>query len=243
MNTFDIIHSGRSMDDVFGELAERHITGREALPDAIARALREAIFEGLFEPNERLHQDDIAQRFGVSRVPVREALAKLVVEGLATQRFNKGIRVAPLSRTDFQDIMEMRCMLEPHALRLSAPHLTAKDYDEAEELLQQVRPVGISTEAAALHWSFHNRLYSRSGRPRLLGQIASLQVAINRYVLPIWRTVGLSADWDESHQVIVDALREGDVDKAASLTGDQIEHAMQRMLEQLPESALAQEDE
>jgi len=222
------------MTDVLGDLAERHISRRDALPDAIARALREAIFEGAFAPNERLHQDDIAQKFGVSRVPVREALAKLVTEGLAVQRFNKGIRVAPLSRTDFQDIMEMRLLLEPHALRLSAPNLAVRDYDEAEKILEQVRPSGLGTEAAVAHWMFHNRLYSACGRPRLLSQISSLQVAINRYVLPVWRTAGLSADWDDTHSEIVDALRVGDIEQAAQMTGAQIEHAMNRMLEQLP---------
>jgi DNA-binding GntR family transcriptional regulator len=231
------------MTDLLGDLAERHVGRRDALPDAIARALREAIFEGAFAPNERLHQDDIAQKFGVSRVPVREALAKLVTEGLAVQRFNKGIRVAPLSRTDFQDIMEMRFLLEPYALRLSAPLLTARDYDDAEKILEQVRPSSLGSEAAVAHWMFHNRLYSACGRPRLLAQISSLQLAINRYVLPVWRTVGLSADWDDTHREIVEALRAGDVEEAARMTGAQIEHAMHRMLDQLPATVSMDEAE
>jgi DNA-binding GntR family transcriptional regulator len=231
------------MTDLLEDLVERHVGRRDALPDAIARALREAIFEGAFAPNERLHQDDIAQKFGVSRVPVREALAKLVTEGLAVQRFNKGIRVAPLSRTDFQDIMEMRFLLEPYALRLSAPHLTARDYDDAEKILEQVRPSGLGTEAAVAHWMFHNRLYGACGRPRLLAQISSLQLAINRYVLPVWRTVGLSADWDDTHHEIVDALRTGNVEEAARMTGAQIEHAMHRMLDQLPATVSMDEAE
>jgi DNA-binding GntR family transcriptional regulator len=125
-------------------------------------------------------------------------------------------------------------LLEPHALRLSAPHLTDRDYDEAEEILGQVGPAGIGSEAAVLHWVFHNRLYARADRPRLLNQISTLQIAINRYVLPVWRAVGLSADWNESHRDIVAALRARDVDEATRLTGDQIQHAMHRMLSQLP---------
>ncbi len=230
------------MPEMLEKLAERHLGGRDGLPDAIARALREAIFEGVFAPNERLHQDEIAQRFEVSRVPVREALARLVSEGLAVQRFNKGIRVAPLSRTDFQDIMEMRVLLEPHALRLSAPRLGKGDYDDAERLLQQVHPSSLGAEAAALHWQFHNRLYAGCGRPRLLAQISSLQVAINRYVLPVWRSVGLSPDWDETHDEILGALRVGDVEEAARLTGAQIDHAMHRMLDQLPDSVPVDEE-
>lgn len=222
------------MHSSLSALAERHLQGQKGLPEAIADALREAVFAGLFSPNERLHQDEIAQQFGVSRVPVREALMKLVTEGLAVQRLNKGIRVAPLSSDDFRDVMELRLLLEPQALRLSGPRLQEKDFSEAEAVLQQVRPAGLGSEAATLHWGFHNRLYVHAERPRLLGQIRSLQVAINRYYLPAWRTAGLSADWDNSHQVIVDALRERDFERAATMTGDQIRHAMERMLEEMP---------
>jgi DNA-binding GntR family transcriptional regulator len=222
------------MQTSLNALAERHLQSQKGLPEAIAEALREAVFAGLFGPNERLHQDEIAQQFGVSRVPVREALMKLVAEGLAVQRLNKGIRVAPLSSDDFRDVMELRTLLEPQALRLSAPHLREEDFNQAEAILAQVRPAGIGSEAAALHWGFHNRLYVHARRPRLIGQIKSLQITINRYYLPIWRTVGLSADWDDSHQVIVDALRAREFERAATITGDQIRHAMERMLDQMP---------
>jgi DNA-binding GntR family transcriptional regulator len=216
------------------ELAERHLRSRDALPDAIAKALREGVFSGVFAPNERLHQDEIAKRFGVSRVPVREALMKLVAEGLAIQRMNKGVRVAPLTREDFHDIMEMRLLLEPHALALSAPRLTDRDLEEAELILAQVRTAGVGSEAAALHWRFHMRLYARAERPRLLGHIEALHLAINRYVLPIWRTVGLSSTWDNSHQAIIDALRANDIKSAAGLTRMQIREALDRMTQQLP---------
>ena len=225
------------MIDTLESLADRHLKSREGLPESIARALREAVFTGVFSPNERLHQDDLAKRFGVSRIPVREALMKLVAEGLAVQRTNKGIRVAPLSQDDFRDIMEMRLLLEPQALRLSAPHLTTADYAEAERLLAQVGAAGVGSEAAALHWQFHDLLYAKAGRPRLLAQIGELHIAINRYVLPIWRTAGLSADWDDSHQSIVDALRAGDVATAIDLTAGQIAEAGERMMLQLKPSS------
>jgi DNA-binding GntR family transcriptional regulator len=214
-------------------LVDRHLASREALPDSIARTLREAIFGGAFAPNSRLHQDDLAKLFGVSRIPVREALMKLVVEGLAVQRPNRGIRVAPISAIDFQDITELRLLLEPQALRLSAPHLTEQDYSRAQSLLRDVHRAGVGAEAATLHWKFHQILYARADRPRLLAQIDSLHVAINRYVLPVWREVGLAAHWDESHVSIIDALRAQDVEAAIDLTSRQIEEAAARVLERI----------
>lgn len=226
-----------------GALADRLIQTRDGLPDAIAKALREAVFTGIFAPNERLNQDVIAQQFGVSRVPVREALAKLVAEGLAVQRLNKGIRVAPLSKHDFQDIMELRALLEPQALRLSAPGLSASDYEEADAILDQVKAATMGPEAATLHWTFHNRLYVHANRPRLIAQIETLQLAISRYYLPIWRAVGLADEWDESHRDIVTALRDGEVEDAARLTRDQIQHATSRMMDQLPTEAAGPDGE
>lgn len=218
------------MAALLDELAERHLGGRSPLPDAIARVLREAVLGGAFAPNERLHQDDLARRFRVSRIPIREALLKLVADGLAIQLPNRGIRVAQLSETDFRDVTELRLLLEPHALRISAPQLTPADLDAAEELLHAVRRVGPGAEAATLHWRFHTALYARADRPRLLAQIDATHLAINRYLLPVWRRVGLSEDWDESHAAIVDALRRGDVDAAAEVTRHQIEEAADRVL-------------
>ncbi|MEJ2459029.1 MAG: FCD domain-containing protein, partial [Novosphingobium sp.] len=79
-------------------------------------------------------------------------------------------------------------------------------------------PIVPTARAAALHWEFHNRLYARAGRARLLSQISQLQIAINRYVLPVWQSVGLSEDWDDSHLAILNAVRTGDVTSAAQMT-------------------------
>lgn len=218
------------MAALLDELAERHLGGRAPLPDAIARVLRDAVLGGAFAPNARLHQDDLARRFNVSRIPVREALLKLVADGLAVQLPNRGIRVAQLSQTDFRDVTELRLLLEPHALRVSAPALTTADLAAAEDLLHQVRRHEPGMEAAALHWRFHTTLYRRADRPRLLAQIDATHLAINRYLLPIWQRVGLAEDWDESHAAIIDALRRGEIDEAAEMTRLQIEEAADRVL-------------
>ncbi len=211
------------------------LTGFEAAsrsaPDAIADALREAIFEGRLVSGTPLKQLELAERFSVSAVPVREAFQKLVAEGLAITHRNRGVIVAPLTESNLLDIAELRGLLEAHALRRSAPHLTADDLSEAEQTLRLARAAKKMGEQASLHWRFHRILYGKADRVRLLAQIDSLFVNMNRYVMAMWHDTWLSADWEDSHLAIVEALRAEDVDAAVNLVVAQNEDAVARVID------------
>lgn len=202
---------------------------RRSTPDVIADALRAAIFEGRISQGAQLKQNEIAAEFGVSVVPVREAFQRLVAESLATLVPNKGVSVTRLSEHDFLDIAELRALLEPHALRLSAPRLTTADLAEAEATLKRAGQSIDPAERARLHWEFHRALYAKAERPRLLAQIAGLYVSINRYLLPLWSRVGLSPAWVASHLTIVEAIRRQDIDEAARLVTKQTLEASDRV--------------
>ena len=202
---------------------------RRSTPDLIADALRTAIFEGRIRQGAQLKQNDIASEFGVSVVPVREAFQRLVADGLAALAPNRGVTVTRLSEHDFLDIAELRALLEPHALRLSGPRLLKSDLAAAEATLQRAARSSEPIDRARLHWEFHHALYAKSDRPRLLAQIGGLYVNINRYLLPLWSRVGLSAGWTDSHLMIVDAVRRGDVERAAELVRAQIFEAADRV--------------
>lgn len=202
---------------------------RPSTPDVIADRLRRAILGGEIAGGTQLKQNDVAARFGVSVVPVREALQRLVSEGLAVLQPNKGVTVTRISEQDFLEIAELRFLLEPHALRMSAPHLSAADLKAAEEILARAAASTDPFERSELHWAFHRQLYGRAGRPRLIAQLGQLYASITRYLLPIWSRTGLSAHWTDSHLEIVDAVRAGNVEKAARLVGNQIVEARERM--------------
>jgi DNA-binding GntR family transcriptional regulator len=202
---------------------------RRSTPDLIADELRDAIFDGRVAGGAQLKQSEIAAEFGVSIVPVREAFQRLVADGLAKLSPNRGVTVTRVSERDFHDITELRTLLEPHALRLSAPHLTADDLIAAEGTLIAAGATPDRTERAKLHWDFHRALYAKADRPRLLAQIGGLHVNITRYLLPLWARVGLSKDWVNSHLEIVTAIRDGDIDHAALLIVDQINEASTRV--------------
>ncbi len=214
-------------------LARQRLRSMESAPGIIATTLRDAIFRGIVPSGAPLKQSEIAAQFGVSPIPVREALQRLVAQGLVEMRPNRSVIVTPLSEADFVDIIELRLILEPQALRRSAPNLTAKDLQAAESLLRQVRGQVGATEHTRVHWEFHRCLYAKAQRPRLLAQIDNLYVNINRYVMPAWGAVGVSRTWPQSHTLIVRALRNGDHERAVTLVMDQIKEAADRVVKHL----------
>jgi DNA-binding GntR family transcriptional regulator len=206
---------------------------RRSTPEVIADALRRGILTGAITGGMQLKQNDIASRFGVSVVPVREAFQKLVAEGLAFLQPNRGVTVTVISEQDFREIAEIRSILEPHVFRLSAPRLTPSHLARSQEILEQAAATDDTYRRAELHWEFHRSLYEHAERPRLLAQIASLYTCINRYLLPVWSKVGLSPRWVDSHMTIIEAVRRGDIDTAATLIVEQIAEAANRVRDQL----------
>lgn len=206
---------------------------RKSTADAIADALRAEIFAGRIVGGQQLKQNDVASRFGASVVPVREAFQRLVADGLAVLHHNRGVSVTPVTAQDFVDIAELRALLEPHALEMSAPHLTNADFVHAEATLKKAAASTDAIERADLHWDFHRTLYSKCERPRLLAEIGALYVSINRYLLPMWSAVGLSEDWVDSHMEIVLAIKSKKIGRAKKLIVEQIYEAKGRIIAQL----------
>lgn len=201
-----------------------------ALSDAVARRLRREIFSGVWPGGAPMKQLDIAERYGVSAVPVREAFARLAAEGLVVPQRNRGVIVAHLTPADFTDVAELRILLEPQALRRSASNLTAADLDQAAAILASAEARADAVERSEAHWAFHRALYARAERPRLLEQIDKLYLQINRYLLEAWTQAGLSADWHQSHEDILDLLRARRIEEAAEMIRLQATHASARVL-------------
>jgi DNA-binding GntR family transcriptional regulator len=200
---------------------------KRSTPDMIASALRDAIFQGYLPSGSPLKQVEIAKHFGVSPAPVREAFQKLVAEGLAETRHNRGVAVAPLSESDIVDIAELRILLEAHAFRRSAPHLTEGDFVKAEDIVRRAETAVDRDTQASLHWDFHRTIYQKAQRPRLVAQIDLLFVNMNRYLMP---TLMMRDHWQESHLRLVSAFRCSDVEAAVALNTEQIQQAVDRVL-------------
>jgi DNA-binding GntR family transcriptional regulator len=216
-----------------------HLAGAKlSTTDFIAEQLRRAILIGTIPGGEQLKQNEVAARFGVSVAPVREALQRLIADGLAVLHNNRGVTVSPVSELDFREIAELRALLEPHALQLSAPRLDKADLDQSEAILVKATEATDALDRARLHWEFHRSLYKRAERPRLLAQIAALYQGINRYLLPAWAASGLSKGWVDSHLALVATIRNGDIEQASKLVVDQTDESAQRVLAHLERQRL-----
>ena len=167
----------------------------QTMADAIAAALRKAIIEGALQDGMVLRQADLATRFGVSRVPIREALLKLEAEGLVETRPRRGTVVVSLDADAFEEILEMRVVLESLALKLAIPKMGADEWRamhavlaDAEQSLQ--RPaIGLAdgkrefeTRWGDLNWAFHRSLYLPARKPRLLDTIENLHLLFARHL-------------------------------------------------------------
>lgn len=190
------------------------------IASAVVDALRRRILDGEFAAGAQLRQDSLAKEFGVSRIPIREALLQLDAEGLVKILPHRGAVVSELSVAEIKELFDLRALLEPRLLRLSAPHLTEKDYAELENILREY-----SRELRARHvdrWgelntAFHAALYRHAGQPRTATIVAALLQNCDRYTrLQLTYTKGLQRAETE-HAELVRLCRAGNVERAAAL--------------------------
>jgi DNA-binding GntR family transcriptional regulator len=150
---------------------------------------------------------EIAKEFGVSSIPVREALRRLEGEGLVTFNAYRGATVSELSYEEVSEICEIKLALEPLALRLAMPNYTEYDLPLAEEILDQADSAETGADYAELSRRFHSVLYAPAGRPRLLAILQPLDSTFDRYVRMYLEVMHTKAQAQEQHRKILEFLQ------------------------------------
>ena len=188
----------------------------DTLAAVISRTLTERIVTGRIEPGARLRQDHVAEEFGASHVPVREAFRRLEAQGLAVSEPRRGVRVTTFGVEELREVAEMRAALESLALRHAAPNLTPAILNAAEAATRAAENANGVAEWEVANRQFHVLLLAPCGMPRLLSAIDHLHVASARFLFAAWRS-----DWeartDHDHRAILAALRSGQTETACSI--------------------------
>ena len=148
--------------------------------DQVANALRLAILNGEFGPGQAVPQEQIAARFGVSRIPVRDAMNQLQAEGLLHIVPSKGSFVANPTPDEICETYEIRVLLELEALRLAFHHLSAQSLAKAERWLREFELETEPAQLGEIDREFHAALYAPAKKGKLFELINSLRTLTNR---------------------------------------------------------------
>ncbi|MFE0579611.1 GntR family transcriptional regulator [Streptomyces sp. NPDC058874] len=185
---------------------------------AVCTAIRDDIVSGVFEPGGRLTEEVLARRYGVSRVPVREALRTLESEGFVTTRRHAGACVAEPTAQEAADLLELRMLLEPLAAARAARRRTDAHLKVLRGLVrlgQERTRRGQGEDLRALGGWFHETLAQASGSPGLIALLTQMRHKV-AWMFVVEAPARPAESWAE-HGAIVDAVARGDAERARTL--------------------------
>jgi len=184
----------------------------EAASARVAAVLRAEILDGRLSPGTRIRQEEVADRLGSSRLPVREALRMLDAEGLVVIEPNRGARIPVLDRDEVEVLYRMRERLEPLALIESMPRLTESDVERIVDLQTRIESVDDIRDFLVLDREFHLATYSACPVDHLQDSVARLWNATQHYRRAFMTLAGPERRWvvNAEHALLVDAIRRAD---------------------------------
>ncbi|WP_329124282.1 GntR family transcriptional regulator [Streptomyces sp. NBC_01353] len=193
------------------------------LRDQVCEGLRDRIITGRLKPGDRLVERDVAEEFGVSRVPVREAIRILMSEGFLQALSPRRIVVKELSRQDVENLFDMREALEVLAVRRAAERRTQGQLDDLHALLEEARRATLSgrpDRISRANTAFHHFIVELSRNDLLAATLESLEGRLRWLFQQIDDPGSL---WDE-HRVLYEAIAAADADAAAECSLHHVRH-------------------
>lgn len=202
-------------------LNQLKFNSNEYLPlrDVVFNTLRQAIITGEFAPGERLMEIALAERLGVSRTPVREAIRKLELEGLVVMIPRKGAEVAQITEKDLRDSLEVRCNLEELAVKLACERITGEGEEKLKLALEDFKQAVEKQDFQNIVDSdiaFHDVIFEATQNHRLMQIASNLREQVYRYRVQYIKDDKLHPILEEEHRMIVDYILKKDVQNAVN---------------------------
>jgi len=172
--------------------------------------LEEAILEGDLKPGERLRAEALAQRFGTSRTPIREALLQLEAQGLVDVEPNRGAVVRSFDRDDLFDLYQLRALLEPRAAALATPRISEQDIEALHALCE-------AEDHMAANEAFHRIILEAAGSPRLLDAMRAATGIPRTFRSVFWHDERQREESLMCHRRLVAAFNARDADLAEAV--------------------------
>lgn len=200
------------------------------LRDVVFNTLRQAILKGELKPGERLMEIALAERLGVSRTPIREAMRKLELEGLVVMIPRRGAQVANITEKDLNDVLEVRMALESVAIEKACKKMTEEDMSRlwlAAKEFEHTIAEGNLVKLAEADVAFHEIIYQASDNKRLIQVLNNLREQIYRYRVEYLKEGETRDVLVKEHEELTKAIKERDVERAQKISFQHIEN--QRM--------------
>ncbi|HEY6515738.1 MAG TPA: GntR family transcriptional regulator [Steroidobacteraceae bacterium] len=199
-------------------------------PETIASELRRELMTGVLRPGADLSQVDLARRFGVSRIPIRDALRILAGEGLIRIEANRGARALTLTPSEVREIYDLRILLECDCLRRAAAAITPATLQDIDRVRLKSDLDAGGPDWALGDWAFHRAIYLLARRNRQLAMIETLRRTCLLFVSAYVTMPAKNPRWLSDHRAILQCLRKGEPERAVRVLQHHLEGAAQHLL-------------
>lgn len=214
------------------------VTMDEFLPlrDVVFNTLRKAILTGELKPGERLMEIHLANRLGVSRTPIREAIRKLELEGLVIMIPRRGAEVAQITEKSLKDVLEVRRALDALCVELACDRINAEETDqlrEACEEFERVTETEDATSIAKADVEFHDIIVHATGNQRLIQLINNLSEQMYRYRFEYIKDEERHDNLIKEHRMIYESIVKRDKKSAAEAAKIHIDNQEKSIIRQI----------
>ena len=207
------------------------------LRDVVFNTLRQAILKGELKPGERLMEIQLANKLGVSRTPVREAIRKLELEGLVLMIPRKGAEVAEITRQDMEDVLEVRTALEELAVKDACDHITDAQLSELKKASNEFKKALLEGKdlvtCADADMHFHDVILSATNNRRLIQMLNNLSEQMYRYRFEYIKDFSQHDRLVEEHKVIYQAIVKKDKETASNMAKVHIDNQKKAIIRQI----------
>jgi DNA-binding GntR family transcriptional regulator len=186
----------------------------EKVPALVVKRIREAILDEVFKPGDHLAEVHLAEKFEVSRSPVREALLALEKEGTVVTIPYKGAIVKPLSAAEVLDIAELRLALISLALKPAHRHLSPADFDHSYDLAKRITQVNNAKDSFEYARDFWDGIFSKAQRPTLREVFRQSEDRMTRYEPVYLKLFPTPETRPRQRDVLIEIYRKGEIAEA-----------------------------
>lgn len=206
------------------------------LRDVVFKTLRKAILTGELKPGERLMEIHLANRLGVSRTPIREAIRKLELEGLVTMIPRRGAEVAQITEKSMKDVLEVRRALDALCAELACDRISEEEMEKLEEAcagFEKATETGDTTVIAKADVALHDIIVAATGNQRLVQLVNNLAEQMYRYRFEYIKDKSQHERLIEEHKMIYESIRAKDKKAAAAAARMHIDNQEKSVMRQI----------